>query len=322
MKMFPLSLIRSSDQMHQERDSAQCAGILPLTENIKFCKIATKVQDMLAGSSTINAEYRTVLDDQLLEWYRSLPYLLRSQEPCSPSLSMTRYIMKWRFQNLRMLLYRPTLLHQAASRVTHLTNKDDNIAVNRCRELANCIIEDISEEWESHQMSGWNAVWLTYQAALIPILSILWQPTSPNVPDWQRQIEKAIAILPKMEEWAVTARRSQAVLLQLYNASRLVLSRCESNIPQTNENQPPGTAYDLSYEPPLEQMDLNETVRFLDEHWLWGPDSTVWGEPSQLFYGSEPFPLSEWSMSPNCPGIRLDEAFAEPWMQTRESSPA
>ena len=201
------------------RDSSQHAGILPLIENIKFCKIATQIQDMLAISPLLRPDDRRSLDAQLVGWYQNLPWLLRTTDPCAEPLYISRCIMKWRYQNLRMLIHRPVLLGLAASGQTHPPEAEAE-AVEACRELAKQTIEDIAHEWSRNQMSGWNAVWFLYQAAMVPLVSVFWQLSSPLVPGWHKQIETVLSMLEAMEEWSLAAHRSREVVWRMYEASR------------------------------------------------------------------------------------------------------
>lgn len=212
--------------INQARDSAQHAGVLPLIENIKFCKISTQIQDMLAVSPLLRTEDRCNLDGQLVNWYSNLPWLLRTTDPCAEPLYIARCIMKWRYQNLRMLLHRPVLLSLASSTAGigmlhggHVAEQD-LAAIETCRELAKQTIEDIAREWTRNQMSGWNAVWFLYQAAMIPLVSVFWQWDSPRVPEWHKQIETILELLEAMEDWSLAARRSREVVWRMYEASR------------------------------------------------------------------------------------------------------
>ena len=201
------------------RDSAQHAGILPLVENIKFCKIATQVQDLLAVSPLLPAEERCSMDGQLVSWYSSLPWLLRTSDPCAEPLYISRCVMKWRYQNLRMLLYRPVLLSLANTN-SPSAPECDVTDVETCRELAKQTIDDISREWTRNQMSGWNAAWFLYQAAMIPLVSLFWECKSPSVPEWYKQLETVLEVLEAMEDWSLAARRSREVTLRIYEAAR------------------------------------------------------------------------------------------------------
>lgn len=222
------------------RDSAAHAGILPLIENIKFCKIATQIQDVLAISPLLGTEDRCNLDAQLVNWYNSLPWLLRTTEPCAEPLYMARCIMKWRYQNLRMLLHRPVLLSLASSGLNPHTQACDAdlAAIETCREMAAQTIEDIAREWTRNQMSGWNAVWFLYQAAMVPLVSVFWQWGSPCVPEWLKQIEAVLDLLEVMEEWSLAARRSREVVWRMYEASRAMQAQQVA----AHRSQSPATA--------------------------------------------------------------------------------
>ncbi|KAH6856499.1 fungal-specific transcription factor domain-containing protein [Chaetomium sp. MPI-CAGE-AT-0009] len=213
--------------INASRDSSQHAGILPLIENIKFCKIATQIQDMLAITPLLNTEDRCNLDAQLVAWYTSLPWLLRTTDPCAEPLYMARCIMKWRYQNLRMLLHRPVLLSLASSGLNPHTQACDAdlAAIETCRDLAAQTIDDIAREWARNQMSGWNAVWFLYQAAMVPLVSVFWQWGSPRVPEWLKQIEAVLDLLEVMEEWSLAARRSREVVWRMYEAARQLVAQ-------------------------------------------------------------------------------------------------
>ncbi|KAK3306952.1 fungal-specific transcription factor domain-containing protein [Chaetomium strumarium] len=210
------------------RDASQhAAGMLPLIENIKFCKIATQIQDMLAITPLLRTEDRCSLDGQLAAWYANLPWLLRTTDPCAEPLYMARCVMKWRYQNLRMLLHRPVLLSLASSGLNPHTQACDAdlAAIETCRDLAAQTIDDIAREWARNQMSGWNAVWFLYQAAMVPLVSVFWQWGSPRVPEWLKQIEAVLDLLEVMEDWSLAARRSREVVWRMYEAARQLVAQ-------------------------------------------------------------------------------------------------
>jgi hypothetical protein len=83
--------------------------------------------------------------------------------------------MKWRYQNLRAVLYRPVLLNLAYCGNDGTASQEDLAAVNTCRAIAKQTIEDIAREWTPNQMLGWNGVWFMYQASMIPLVSLFWE---------------------------------------------------------------------------------------------------------------------------------------------------
>jgi hypothetical protein len=275
------------------RDSSQHAGVLPLIENIKFCKIATQIQDMLAISPLLRTEDRCNLDAQLVNWYTGLPWLLRTTDPCAEPLYMARCVMKWRYQNLRMLLHRPVLLSLASNNSTHAP-EHDVAAIEACRELAKQTIEDIAREWTRNQMSGWNAVWFLYQAAMIPLVSIFWQWDHPRAAEWNKQIETILELLEAMEDWSLAARRSREVVFRMYEASRQpgVLQQ------QHHRSESPGSIHvaigdqtvllgpenELHMSPIGLEPEGMGMVGMLDQHGLWDLDGMCWngGQPDEV----------------------------------------
>lgn len=278
--------------VNANRDSAQHAGILPLIENIKFCKIATQIQDLLAITPLLRTEDRCSLDAQLVAWYSSLPWLLRTTDPCAEPLYMARCLMKWRYQNLRMLLHRPVLLSLASSGLNPHTQACDAdlSAIETCRDLAAQTIEDVAREWARNQMSGWNAVWFLYQAAMVPLVSVFWQWGSPRVPEWLKQIEAVLDLLEVMEEWSLAARRSREVVWRMYEAARQLVAQQRASASPTIQvltgadgmlMPSPGAAdaAGLHMSPiGLEPVDGLGMMGLLDQGGLWGDlDGMYWG---------------------------------------------
>jgi hypothetical protein len=130
--------------------------------------------------------------------------------------------MKWQYQNLRIVLYRPVLLN-LANRGGHggQPSNEDLAAVNTCRAIAKQTIEDIASEWTPNQMLGWHGVWFMYQASMIPLVSIFWESWNPQlVRECQQQIETVIEAMDGLSDWSLAARRSREVLSKMYEASK------------------------------------------------------------------------------------------------------
>lgn len=136
--------------------------------------------------------------------------------------------MKWRYQNLRIVLHRPVLLNLANRGVHGTATHEEVAAVQKCRDIAAQTIADIAVEWTQNQFTGWNAVWFLYQAVMIPLVSIFWEPGAPAAPDWNHQIETVIALLGAMAEWSLAARRSREVVFKMYEASKRPVTRVGS----------------------------------------------------------------------------------------------
>lgn len=173
----------------------------------------------------------------------------RDSTACPEVLKTPRAIMHWRYQNLRMLMYRPILLAAALRRTTFASMKaEERIAISRCRVIAGQAIADIIESCQDHLIAGWNAVWLMYQACMVPLVSLFSVLTLPpssvsngspyanagddsgvmpsgsddDVELWKAEIEKALVFFKKMERWSVAAKKSGDVVQRLYDATKYV----------------------------------------------------------------------------------------------------
>ncbi|KAA8645384.1 putative C6 transcription factor [Aspergillus tanneri] len=208
------------------RESENLLDILPLLENVRFCKIATQIQEVLAVSPLTRHHEMFHFDNQLSEWYENLPYILKDHEPCSESIAISRTVMKWRYCNQRMLLYRPTLLSYAMRRVPYIAlRSEERTSIERCREIAEATIQDISSTAQSHQMSGWNAVWLIFQATMVPLLGLFLNDHTTSDPrasveSCQEQVEMAMMLLARLQSWSPTASRTLDAVSRILEASK------------------------------------------------------------------------------------------------------
>lgn len=184
------------------------------------------------------------LDSQLLEWYNNLPAALKDHEPCSESLATARTVMRWRYYNQRMLLYRPTLLSYAMRRIPYIAlQPEERTAIERCREIADTTIHDVSANTKQNQMSGWNGVWRLFQAVMVPILGLFLDDDTAGDPrastgSCQTQIEIAMLTLARMQPWSPTAKRTLDVVSRIFEASKRDPDSANHSLPST---QPAGT---------------------------------------------------------------------------------
>ncbi|CAK3978257.1 Lactose regulatory LAC9 [Lecanosticta acicola] len=282
---------RISDHM----DNAQYLSslrLLPIIHNVEFCKIATRVQDLLAAHSIIGFEELLPLDAELEKWHDDLPPILRDvvikrkpasrratdakpesggcsafdrspydfSQPlerdnlmCPEILKTPRAVMHWRYQNLRILMHRPWLLATALRRAPYSKmSTEEKLAVARCRIVAGQTIVDIDRTCQESLIAGWNAVWMMYQAVMVPLVSlfsVLAMPPevqaaespaatprsnsdeapSPPIPGsdgdvarWRQDVETSIGFFDRMQPWSVAARKSRDVVQKMYNATTFV----------------------------------------------------------------------------------------------------
>ncbi|KAJ5180935.1 hypothetical protein N7492_004145 [Penicillium capsulatum] len=208
------------------RDKDTFLEILPLVENIRFAKIATQVQESLAAAPLVKHQEMSHADAQLLDWWANVPPVLKDHEPCSESVSTVRTVMRWRFHNQRMLIFRPTLLSYAMRRVPYIALRaEERTAIEKCREVAEQSLQDIAATAQLNQLCGWNAVWWTFQASLVPLVGLfLNDPTADDprasIESCQAQVETAMATLSRMQSYGHTAKRSLDAVTRIYEASK------------------------------------------------------------------------------------------------------
>ncbi|KAE8355702.1 fungal-specific transcription factor domain-containing protein [Aspergillus coremiiformis] len=213
-------------KLPQYRERGNVLDIIPLLENVRFCKVATQIQEILAAAPLTRYQEMSHFDSQLLEWYENLPYILKDHEPCSESIAITRTVMKWRYYNQRMLIYRPTLLSYAIRRVPYIAlRSEERTAIERCRQIAEATIQDISSTARPHQMSGWSAVWLVFQAVMVPLLGLFLNDNTASDPratvaSCQSQVEMAMLVLARLEQWSPTAKRTLDAVSRILEASK------------------------------------------------------------------------------------------------------
>ncbi|TKA75485.1 hypothetical protein B0A49_02016 [Cryomyces minteri] len=234
-----------------------------LTASVQFCRHAADIQEKLAVSSYLDPVEIAPIDAKLVNWFESLPPPLRSPHNCAKSLLVPRAILKWRYQNIRLLLYRPTLLHAALSRRTMaaLTVAEQN-AVQMCQLIAGDSIVDIVSDWQPDHICGWNAVWsvdppchprtqssladrFLSQAATVPLLSLFY--ANDNIAEsgkWRAQVEMALRILQSMELWSAVAKRCREVIAEVYEASQKMSRDVMNGAMQQWDQQSPFIPYE------------------------------------------------------------------------------
>lgn len=184
------------------------------------------MQEALAVAPLVKHPEMSNLDQQLLEWYESLPAILKDHEPCPESIAMARTITRWRYQNQRLLLNRPMLLSYAMRRIPYVAlRSEERTAIEKCRALAEETIRDISTTGQLNQMSGWHGVWLLFQAVMIPLLGLFLKDSTVNdsrasVESCQAQVEQAMLVLARFQPWSPTAKRTLDVVSRIYDASK------------------------------------------------------------------------------------------------------
>ncbi|OQE38015.1 hypothetical protein PENCOP_c009G08908 [Penicillium coprophilum] len=201
-------------------DKESYFDVLPLTENISFVKIALKMQESLAALPTLSLTDMFDLDSQLVRWWHDLPPVMKDYEPCPESLHAVRTVMRWRYYNHRMLLYRPTLLNYAMRRIPFMAIRvEERNAIQKCQEIADITIRDISSTTKLNQMIGWNAVWMIFQATMVPLICLSAGVAEDDSTACKTQVEAAMLTLGRMKPYGHTAERSLEVISGILDAN-------------------------------------------------------------------------------------------------------
>lgn len=113
-----------------------------------------RIYNRLISTPFPPAEELVSLDDELIKgWLRSLPQYFRDDDfLLGPEYSLTHSISRWRFRNLRIIMYRPFLIRWALSLGTSQQqdfSSAENLATNRCFEAAKESITLIMDFWAS-----------------------------------------------------------------------------------------------------------------------------------------------------------------------------
>jgi hypothetical protein len=200
-----------------------------LIENIHMCKISTRIQDALAEAPSIPYREMECFDAQLVNWYERVPAMLKPDKSVNDSIFLAGTTLRWRFQNQRMLLYRPALLSYATSRIPYSSLcLDDRLTLKKCRAVACETIYDMAGVSVDNPPLGRAVVWFIFQAALIPLLGLFVadetltaEDDSATTPESCRmQVEVTMSTLARMETWSRTARRTLHVVSEIFNAAK------------------------------------------------------------------------------------------------------
>ncbi|EED20184.1 C6 transcription factor, putative [Talaromyces stipitatus ATCC 10500] len=285
-------------------DKENYIKILPLIENVHFIRLASKIQDSLAALPTKTYSEMLTLDSQLVAWWNNLPPVLKDCSPCPESIWPVRTVMRWRFYNQRILLYRPSLLNYAMRQIPFVAVRDEErVVVQRCCEIAKMAIEDISGTTTStigmNQMIAWNAVWLVFQATMVPLIFLSTCSTAAaatqddgEVESCKVQVQTAISTLDRMRVYGHTAERSlemiSAILdtvlgistVRAYNSAGLNENIESQNLPPMTEHQPitRDRVLDWTAAATTSSSFDNFSSQHMWEYLSWGESNDLWPE--------------------------------------------
>ncbi|KAK6412654.1 hypothetical protein LTR95_017946 [Oleoguttula sp. CCFEE 5521] len=237
---------------------------------------------------------------------------------CPDFLKTPRAIMHWRYQNLRMLMHRPTLLATTLRRAPYSSlTAEEKVAVARCRLIAGQSIADIDATCAQELIAGWNAVWMMFQAVMVPLVSLFARLSATSMYDspanndsttaptgndededkWRAQIEQAMAFFDRMRPWSVAAKKSKDVVERLYEASKHI-NDYNTQLQRTQ------TFSQAGFSPASQVTSLDSSI----SRSFASPGLTI-SMPPQMHFDNTPTPLGNhpglngnngmWGLSPN-----------------------
>ncbi|KAL4959798.1 Zn(II)2Cys6 transcription factor domain-containing protein [Aspergillus stella-maris] len=171
------------------------------------------------------------LDDQFIEsWLAELPPYFNESAPQPPKFALAHAILRWRYRNFRILMYRPFLVGQLMARARNSNssqnngsgptevnvNADTSAAIERCLSSASSGIHLIALFWSApsnrNMMACWYGLYFLFQAVLIPVICLRNEPQSHLAQSWREQVLTAVDVLEGMSVLNSTARRCLGVI--------------------------------------------------------------------------------------------------------------
>jgi hypothetical protein len=171
------------------------------------------------------AELIQMDDDLIGNWIAKLPPFFAENAVQIPKFTLCHAIMRWRYRNFRILMYRPFLVGRIMSKGERGVEAaqiggDPQVrcAIERCLNAAREAVELISMFWRHEQrtmMACWYGLYFLFQAILIPVTCLRNDPQSPLAEGWRDQVLQAVEVLESMSLLNPTAQRCLGVIQSL-----------------------------------------------------------------------------------------------------------
>jgi hypothetical protein len=129
--------------------------------------------------------------------------------------------MNARYQNLRLVLYRPRLLTTTVLRASSYNDlsSEEQAVVQKCRSIASEIISSIQREWFPIKQVVRNSIWFMFNACMVPLLSLLSDPSHEDAELWRMDVEISLSLCDKMSSWSPVIVRTREVINAIYELS-------------------------------------------------------------------------------------------------------
>lgn len=185
-----------------------------------FHMATSKIYSKIISSPFPSASELLDMDDKLIGcWLRELSTFFQESVLQEPRFRLCHSILRWRYRNFRILMYRPFLLSRLMARQGQGAAQENfaqaDVAIERCLDAARESVELISTFWAQEQqnmMACWYGLYFLFQAILIPVICLRNDPQGPLATEWRDQIHQAMRVLESMALLNPTAFRCLSVI--------------------------------------------------------------------------------------------------------------
>ncbi|KAL4804987.1 fungal-specific transcription factor domain-containing protein [Aspergillus unguis] len=197
-----------------------------LRAQAKFHLATSHIYSKIISHPLPSAGELLALDDQFIgAWLADLPPYFAESTIQPPKFSLCHAILRWRYRNFRILMYRTFLVGQIMAR-SQSQNQPPNItsdtamAIDRCLSAAREAVSLICTFWavnitQRTSMACWYGLYFLFQAILIPVICLRNDPQSHLAQEWRDQVLQAVEVLESMALLNPTAQRCLSVIQNL-----------------------------------------------------------------------------------------------------------
>lgn len=196
----------------------------------KFHLATSKIYTRIISSRFPPAEEMLKMDDSCLgKWLSETPAFFQESAPQAPKFQLSHAILKWRWRNFRILMYRPYLMRRFMTKGRAWDGRNPSLGadqieeqvIQRCLDAAAESISLITAYWrhgKQNVMACWYGLYFLFQAILIPVICLRNEPYYPIAAGWRDQILAALETISDMIRLNSAASRCHAVVMKLCGA--------------------------------------------------------------------------------------------------------
>lgn len=213
------------DTQFPTASSPQDHAIISLQASSSFCLICDRMQQRFARSGRLSLEEVISFDQELVQWYESLPPSITEPSSSRQGFQIAREFMRTRYLNARMLLTRSSFLYVAHGHRKNITElpPEPQKLLDSCCSVASETIDAIALYWTPNRVHVWNAAWYLFQACMTPLLAIavdknMETSAIDRVAMCRASLAKALESFAEMRPWMRASDRSPDIVSALYDA--------------------------------------------------------------------------------------------------------